>query len=265
MRPVSTPDIAVEVQGVSVVYGAATVLDAVSISIPNGEWTAIVGRNGAGKSSLLASIVGTGQGSERVRFPGRSGSRARFLAFVPQTPVLPPGMTVAEYVLLGRTAHLGWFRNEGRDDRSRARDAMDQLQLLAFAGRLLSELSGGEAQRVVLARALCQDADILILDEPTTSLDLGRQLEVLELVKELAASEHLTVVSAIHDLTAAARYADQVVVLDEGRVAAAGPPDETLQPDLLSRHFGTTLHRLQSPDGYPIIIAMGSGTGARHN
>lgn len=245
---------AVVVENLTVRYGTQTVIDDLSVSFPARRWTAVIGRNGAGKSTLLSAIVGFGPGADRVGFPGRRGRRSRFLAYVPQSPVLPPGMTVAEYVLLGRSAHLGWLAAEGRDDRERASWALVQLRLGDLAGRRLSELSGGEAQRTVLARALCQDAEILVMDEPTSSLDVGHQIEVMELVDRLATDHHLTVISALHDLTAAARYGREVMILDGGRLVAQGPPEAIMEPDRLTRHFGTPVFCTTDDDGSAIIV-----------
>lgn len=247
---------AVVIQNLTVSYDGAEVVSDVSVEILSGRWTALLGRNGAGKSSLISAVVGIGQGSDAISFPQEKGPRYRFCAYVPQAPVLPPGMTVAEYVLLGRTAHLGWLASERQQDRDKAATALDRLDMGRFSDRYLNELSGGEAQRVVLARALCQDARILVLDEPTSSLDVGHQLEVLDLVSELAHDQGLTVLSAIHDLTAAARYADDAIVLDHGRVAAIGAADDVLTADILSQSFGTPMHRMLGPDGSPIIIPL---------
>lgn len=247
---------AVVVEGLTVRYGSRTVIDDLSVGFPARRWTAVIGRNGVGKSTLLSAIVGFGPGAERVRFPGRRGRRSRFLAYVPQTPVLPPGMTVAEYVLLGRSAHLGWLASEGPEDRERAGWALTQMNLGDLAGRRLSELSGGEAQRTVLARALCQDAEILVMDEPTSSLDVGHQIEVMELVGRLAAEHDLTVISALHDLTAAARYGHDVMILDGGRLVAQGPPEVIMEPERLTRHFGTPVFCTTDDDGSAIIVPL---------
>src|SRR5207248_2598660 len=152
---------------------------------------------------------------------------ARMIAFVPQNPETPPELTVGEYVLLGRTPHLGYLATEGRRDRQAATRALERLDLLPFAERGLGSLSGGELQRAVLARALAQEAPVLLLDEPTTSLDLGRQQQVLELVDSLR-GDGLTVVSTMHDLTLAGQYADRLVLLDRGMIVAEGEPDAVL-------------------------------------
>ncbi len=247
---------AVVVQNLTVSYDGTTVVDDVSAVIESDRWTVLLGRNGAGKSTLLRALVGIGKGADAVSFPGMTGKRATFCAYVPQTPILPPGMTVGEYVLLGRTAHLGWFQSETDSDRDRALDALEQLDLGRFADRFLNELSGGESQRAVIARAICQDAQILVLDEPTSALDVSYQVEVMDLVRSLAKRSGLTIVSSVHDLTTAARYADDALLLDGGSLVASGTTDEVLTDEILSRHFGTPMHRMQAPDGMPVIVPL---------
>ncbi len=160
-------------------------------------------------------------GGDEVSALGRR-EVARRLAFVPQAPLLPPGMRVDEYVLLGRTAHLGPFGYEGPADLEAAGRALARLDLGPFSQRRLQTLSGGEQQRAVLCRALAQDAPLLLLDEPTTSLDLGRQQQALELVAALREQRELTVISAMHDITLAAQYADRLLLLAGGRLVADG-------------------------------------------
>src|SRR5690606_30439062 len=161
----------------------------------------------------------------------------------------PSGMTVVEYVLLGRTAHLGWLQSESRADRRVATDVLRRLGLTSFAGRTVRQLSGGEAQRVVIARALAQQAPVLLLDEPTSALDVGHQVEVLELVAERRGEDGLTVVAAMHDLSTAARYADRLALLDRGGLAALGAPVEVLDEALVSRVYGHPV-RVHELDGH---------------
>jgi len=226
---------------VSVAYGSVPVVAGISLAAARGEWIAVIGPNGAGKSSLLRAIAGVVDHSGSIvvtdgRRPGPGD-----VAMVPQAPVLPPGMTVGEYVLLGRTAHLGWLARESRRDREIVSAVIRRLGLVPFADRLVTELSGGEAQRVVIARALAQQAPVMLLDEPTSALDLGHQVAVLELVDQLRRTEQLTVIAAMHDLTTAARFADRLVLIDGGRVVAAGTPAEVLQPERLSGVYDTSL------------------------
>ena len=169
------------------------IVEAFDATVGRGEWVTLIGPNGAGKSTLLRAVAGLVRYAGSVALAGGEVSAlgrrelARRLAFVPQVPLLPPAMRVAEYVLLGRTPHLGSSRTRGAHDREAADHALDRLDLGGSRGRPLDTLSGGEQQRVVLARALAQEAPLLLLDEPTTALDLGRQQQVLELVAELRA------------------------------------------------------------------------------
>jgi iron complex transport system ATP-binding protein len=235
---------ALALESLSVELGATLALDGVSAEISAGEWVALIGPNGAGKSTLLRAAAGLVGYSGAISLDGDEVSRlarrtiARRLAFVPQTPLLPPGMRVAEYVLLGRTPHIGAYGYESAADLEAARRAIARLELGPFASRRLQTLSGGEQQRVVLCRALAQEAPLLLLDEPTSSLDIGRQQQALELLSTLREQEELTVLSAMHDITLAAQYADRLVVLSGGRLVAAGPPGEIANAELLAEHYG---------------------------
>ena len=181
--------------------------------------------------------------------------RARLIAYVPQHPQLPPEMTGLDYVLLGRTPHLGYFAVESDADRRICLDLLDRLELADMARRRLATMSGGEAQRLVLARALAQEAPILLLDEPTSALDLGRRVDALELIDELRRERSLTVLSAIHDLTLAGQFADRLVLLRQGRVAADGPPAEVLRDDLLSEAFGAGVGVITLAGGELAVIS----------
>ncbi len=220
----------------SVKLDRSLVLDDVSLEVAAGEWVGLIGPNGAGKSTLLRLLAGLVDHAGSVSGPGPNQ-----IALMPQTPIVPEGMTVMEYVLLGRTAHLGWLSRESRRDREVAAAALVELDLADFAARNISQLSGGETQRVVLARAVAQQPSILLLDEPTSALDIGYQNTVLELVDKLRADRQLTVVAAMHDLTTAARFADRLILLNEGRVVTSGSPDHVLDPDVLSTVYGTSL------------------------
>src|ERR1035437_2609808 len=164
-------------------------------------------------------------------------------------------MTVSDYVLLGRTAHIGYLRVETGADRRICAGLLDRLGLSELAGRPVRALSGGELQRVVMARALAQEAPVLLLDEPTSALDLGRRVDALELVDELRREHSLTVLSAIHDLTLAGQFADRLVLLADGRVAASGEPAAVLREDLLSTHFGAGVEVLTSDNGDLAVIS----------
>jgi iron complex transport system ATP-binding protein len=234
----------VEAHAVSVTLGRARVLTEVSARIERGDWLAVIGPNGAGKTTILRAIAGLIAFLGRILVEGRavSSSRrrqlARQIALVPQQPQTPPELTVAEYVLLGRTPHIGYLATEARADRLAAERAIARLALRPFCDRPLGSLSGGELQRVVLARALAQEAPILLLDEPTSALDLGRQQQVLELIDSLRGDDELTVISAMHDLSLAAQYADRLLLLDQGRVVAEGKPDAVLSEEGIAAHYG---------------------------
>src|SRR5690606_23984171 len=224
----------VEVRGLSVRLGGRPVLTDVGLSAPSGGWLAIIGPNGAGKSTLLKAIAGLIGRTGEVRVAGtpvdrlRHRQRARLIAYAPQSPALPPDMTVYEYALLGRTPYIPYLGRESALDKEVTESVLERLGLTGFASRPLGELSGGERQRVVLARALAQQAPVLLLAEPTTALDLGHQQQVLELIDRLRVTDRLTVVTTLHDLSLAGQYADSLVLLAGGRAVAAGPPGRVL-------------------------------------
>jgi iron complex transport system ATP-binding protein len=172
---------------------------------------------------------------------------------MPQRPLLPDEMNVANYVLLGRTPHLGYFGSESRHDLDSVQRAIGRLDLTDLSDRPLSTLSGGEAQRAVLARALAQEAPVLLLDEPTSSLDIGHALEVLEILDELRRIDRLTVVTALHDLTLAGRFADRLVLFDKGRVVADGTAAEVLTEDTLVPSYGAGIRVVTNGDGPTVI------------
>lgn len=247
--------------GVTVRYGEVSALAEVSAQVPAGEWLAIIGPNGAGKSTLLRSVASLLRHQGTITVAGQEVTRlgrrrlAQLIAYVPQAPVLPPEMTVADYVLLGRTPHIGYLRMETAADRRVCADLLARLALTAMAGRQLATLSGGELQRLVLARALAQEAPVLLLDEPTSALDLGRRVDALELVDGLRRERSLTVLSAVHDLTLAGQFADRLLLLSGGRVAAAGGPAEVLREDVLAPHFGAAVQVISTPAGERIVIS----------
>jgi iron complex transport system ATP-binding protein len=172
---------------------------------------------------------------------------------------MPPEMTVRDYILLGRTPHIGYLRVETAADRQVCADLLDRLGLADMAARPLSTLSGGEAQRLVLARALAQQAPVLLLDEPTSALDLGRRVAALELIDEIRRERSLTVVSAVHDLTLAGQFADRLLLLAGGRVAAAGTARAVLREEVLGPHFGAAVQVVAGPGGELMVISRRTG------
>lgn len=252
---------AIEVRNLSVRLDGSEVLCGVDLSVPTGSWVTVIGPNGAGKSTLLRAVAGLLSFDGSVELDGvavramRRRQRARTIALVPQSPVVPPGMAVLEYVLLGRTPYIPVLGRESRHDVQVVVDLLGELDLAGFADRPLHTLSGGERQRVFLARALAQGATVLLLDEPTSSLDIGHQQEVLELVDALRGSERLTVLSTMHDLVIAGEYAERLVLLDAGRVVAAGTPEEVLTEEHLARHYSARVRVIPGDTG-PVIVPV---------
>jgi iron complex transport system ATP-binding protein len=241
----STP--AVELQELSVTLGRSQVVRELWARVERGEWVALIGPNGAGKTTTLRALAGLVAFSGEVSLEGRQvrGSTrrevARLVALVPQNPQTPPELTVAEYVLLGRTPHLAYLASETRSDRLAAERAIARMALRPFAERTLGSLSGGELQRAVLARALAQEAPILLLDEPTSALDLGRQQQALELVDALRRDDQLTVIAAMHDLSLAGQYADRLLLLDHGQLVAQGHADEVLSEERIATYYSASV------------------------
>jgi iron complex transport system ATP-binding protein len=226
-------------------YGAQTVLDGVGVAIEPGEMLGLIGPNGAGKSTLvrlLAGIVRPAAGV--VRLDGRSLSawsraeRARRLAVVPQDPRVEFPYTVLEVVLMGRSPHLPTLALPGRRDLEVARAALARLEVAGMEARRMDELSGGERQRVFLARALAQEPAVLLLDEPTTHLDLRHQTQLHDVARALCRQAGVGVLSVLHDLNLAAAYCDRLVLLAGGRVVREGPPADVLEARTLERVFG---------------------------
>jgi iron complex transport system ATP-binding protein len=240
---------------VVVIYGSRRVLGPVSVDVADGDWLGLIGPNGAGKTTLIKSAVGVVPHGGSVSFGGRQRRPGLDVAWMPQRPHLPDDMGVADYVMLGRTPHLGYLAAETKHDLDAVYTALEKLALSEFARRPLGTLSGGEAQRAVLARALAQEAPVLLHDEPTASLDVGHAVEVLDVIDELRQEEGLTVVTAAHDLTLAGRYAERLLLMSGGLVAAEGPPREVLTEDNLKAHYGAGIRVLDDRDG-PIVVPM---------
>jgi iron complex transport system ATP-binding protein len=248
-----------EVRGLAVTLGRTRVLAGIDLEAPPGSWTAVVGPNGAGKSTLLRALAGTvryeGQvlldGEDLGRLPARR--RARSLGYAPQVPVLPEGIAVRDYVALGRTPYHSLLTGPRTGDLDLVAEALDRLDLTALGGRTLRTLSGGERQRAVLARALAQEPRVLLLDEPTAAQDLGHAQQLLELIDRLRGDTGLTVVASLHDLTLAAQYAQRLVLLAHGAVAASGTPAEVLTADALAAHYGASARVESGPDGVRVL------------
>ena len=255
----------IEARRLEVRLDGRAVVDGVDLDVARGEWLTIIGPNGAGKTTLLRVLAGLAAASGRIVLDshetGSLGRRhwSQLVGLVPQTPLVPRGMTVAEYVLLGRTPHLRPLGLEGPADLAAAHDALVRLDLLPFAQRNVDTLSGGELQRVLVARLLAQDAPIALLDEPTTALDVGHQQQVLDLVEELRRDRELTVVATMHDLTIAGQYGDRMALMVDGRIAVQGTAQQVLTRGHLEEHYGARVEVVAGEDG-PIVVPVRAGS-----
>jgi len=251
-----------QAEALRVAYGNRLVLKDISFQVNAGMILGVIGPNGAGKTTLVRALSGVVPllgGSVRVMGCEIAAlspvERARRVAVVPQARSLPASFTGWQLVLLGRTPHLNWLGHVSRKDEQRVWQALERAQALDLADRLVGELSGGEQQRLLLARALAQESPVLLLDEPTTHLDIHHQIGLLDRVRELARSEKLAVVVALHDLNLVSRYADQVALLVEGNLRALGTAEEILRPELLEQVYQIPLQLLHIGDsGHPVIF-----------
>jgi len=244
----------IEIKNLNVSYGSRLILKNISLHVKKGETLALLGPNGSGKSTLIRALSGVAPASfDTLSLSGRSlsglnaAARARLMAVVPQTVSLPPAFTVWETVLLGRTPYLNFLGQISAKDEAIARCALTKVDALSFAKRRVGQLSGGEQQRVLLARALAQSTPVLLLDEPTTHLDLQHQVGLLELVHKLARDENLTVLIALHDLNLAARYADRLALIVDGEIKALGTPKEVLNPEMIAAVYHWPVQVMQHP------------------
>ncbi len=262
---------AVEAAGVTVGYGTRPVLHGVDLNALRGSVTALIGPNGSGKSTLLktcARLLSPTSGS--VLLDGQALATlptrdiARRMAVLPQAPTAPPHLTVRELVEQGRFPHAGLLRMLVRQDHQAIDEAVRATRLDDLLDRDVDTLSGGERQRAWIALTLAQQAPTLLLDEPTTFLDIGHQLEVLELLRHLNTTRGMTIVMVLHDLNQAAQFADHVVALHGGRVVRAGEPARVLTADLLHDVFGVVAHVTTDPAGRPVCVPLRSTSHHAH-
>ena len=239
------------------------VLNGVDLRGAAGRLTALLGPNGSGKTTLLRCLMGWLEPSSgSILLDGRELSRfsrkelARLLAYVPQFPTSAFAFPVQELVLMGRYAYAGTMGLAGRRDLEIARQAMEMTETLAFAGRSLDELSGGQAQRVMLARALAQQPSVMLLDEPTSHLDIRNQLHVYRQMARLAHEWDMAVVCVSHDINLAARFADELVLMRDGNVVAGGSPDEVVRKEILEQLYDVDVQLVHSEGrGRPVVVA----------
>ena len=255
---------ALDVRGVEFSYGRGPVLRGIEVEIGAGERVALIGPNGSGKTTLLRLMSGFLRPDRgEVRLGGTLLTQysrrelARRVAVVPQTLEVPFAFTVEELVLMGRTPYMSPWGGPGPRDVTVVREAMERMGVSFLEDRLYPELSGGERQRVVLALALAQEPQILLLDEPTAHLDINHQVEVLDLVHVLNRESGLTVVAAMHDLNLAALYFQRLLLLEGGRIVADGPPQEVLEAQRIARAFGAEVRIQPHPvRGVPQVILL---------
>ena len=253
----------IEAESITFAYESGkNVLDSVGLAVHGGEILGILGPNGSGKSTLLRIICGLlTPDSGRVLLDGQPLKKyyprelARLLAYVPQVPLSAFAFTVQELVLMGRFAHTGLLGLAGGSDLAVARQAMIMTDTLQFAGRSLSELSGGEAQRVMIARALAQQPQLALLDEPTSHLDIKNQLTIYRMMGRLAHNWGMAVVCVSHDVNLAGRFADELVLMRDGQVLAAGRPEAVINQENLARAYEVQIDLIQAPDGSRMIRA----------
>jgi len=242
-----------KLQNLSVSYGPRKILHNVSLNVQSGEVLVLIGPNGAGKSTLIRAASGVIPYTGQVRTNGDEFAslspiqRARYIATVPQAVALPPAYTVWETVLFGRTPYLGFLGQPSKKDEEIAHQALERVSALSLAERRVGELSGGEQQRILLARALCQSTPILLLDEPTAHLDLQYQVSLLELVHELAHKDNLAVLVALHDLNLASHYADRIALMVAGSIKAIGSAKDVLQPELIQEAYCLPVQVVKHP------------------
>lgn len=252
-------------ESVTLGYDGVEVARDLSVSIPTGRISCIVGANACGKSTLLralARLLRPAAGT--VLLDGESIATmptkvvATRLGILPQSPIAPEGITVTDLVARGRYPHQGWLRQWSNADEDAVVAAMDAAGVLDLAARPVDALSGGQRQRVWIALALAQGTELMLLDEPTTYLDLAHQLEVLDLLVDLNRAERRTIVLVLHDLNQAARYSDHLIAMQDGSVVVAGPPAEVLDEQLVEKVFGVDCRVLPDPvTGTPMVVPIG--------
>ncbi|HWV25827.1 MAG TPA: ABC transporter ATP-binding protein [Aeromicrobium sp.] len=254
-----------QAQDVSFGYGGDDVVRRQDVDIPTGKVTAIVGPNGCGKSTLLRGLVrllrptnGQVLLDDRPLSSTRSVDVAKVIGLLPQSPVAPDGITVADLVGRGRYPHQGWFRQWTAADDLAVAEALEATNTSDLADRTIAELSGGQRQRVWIAMVLAQDTDLVLLDEPTTFLDIHHQVELLDLMLDLNRSSGRTIVMVLHDLNMACRYADHLIAMKDGVIVDEGAPSDVVTAELVTKVFGLDCHVVPDPvSATPMVVPLG--------
>jgi iron complex transport system ATP-binding protein len=245
----------IKIEDLNVRIGQRNILTDINIEIEDGKWTCLVGPNGAGKTTLLKSLLGSQAYSGSITDSGVEvfKNHDRNVAFVPQHPQIPIGMSVSEYVMLGRSKRDGWG-NESNKSRNLVADILQVTGLFGMQGQFVSQLSGGEMQRALIARALVQEPTLILLDEPTSALDLHHQIAVLNNI-ELLKETGVTIISTMHDITLAAMYAEKIVVMHQGKVLLNGTSDFVIHSPELKTAFENRINVFTLDSGRPVIVA----------
>ncbi|WP_259392067.1 ABC transporter ATP-binding protein [Paenibacillus thiaminolyticus] len=259
-----------QAEHISKSYGSRTVLNDVSLTVGTGEWVGIIGPNGSGKSTLLSLLSGADSpAGGRIELKGRSlrsytrKALSQTMAVLLQESLPPIGYSVREVVEMGRFPYQSWFGSEAEDSGPYIESIMERLQLTELEDRPIDRLSGGQRQRVALAKLMAQSPSIVLLDEPTTYLDIRYQVQFMDVVRDWQQDCGLTVVSVLHDLNLAALYCDRLVVVHEGRIAADGTPEELMSPDVIARYFDTRAAVVPHPgNGRPQLLMCPAHTEA---
>ena len=244
----------IEIQDLTVRIGATEILKDLNLTIAANNWTCFVGPNGAGKTTLLKSILGSQSYAGSLKDDGVEvfNNHDRNVAFVPQHPQIPVGMSVTEYVMLGRAKRDGWG-TESKESRALVVDTLKLTGLYGMQNQFITRLSGGEMQRALIARALVQQPELILLDEPTSALDLHHQIAVLDKI-EILKEREVTIISTMHDITLAAMYADQIVVMKEGRILLSGASDVVVHSDQLKEAFENRINVFTLDSGRSVIL-----------
>lgn len=260
--------IKIEMQHVRLGYGHETVVKDITLQVKPGEMVGLIGPNGCGKSTIIRAISRViSPRSGKILLDGKDISHisrrdlARLLGVVPQMPLLPSAFTAFEIVLMGRNPHLSLFQYEGPEELAITWQAMAQTATQPLAGRRVSELSGGEIQCLLIARVLVQETKAILMDEPTANLDIGRQVEILDLIKNLCTEKDLTVLAALHDLNLASQYCDRLVLINNGRIHAEGTPREVITSQNIKEVYGAEDCVYAHPvSGLPVVL-LNAGNG----
>ena len=245
----------IKVTDLAIRLGGRDILRDINIEIQTGKWTCLVGPNGAGKTTFLKALLGLPPYSGSITDGEKEvfKNHDRNVAFVPQHPQIPIGMSVSEYVMLGRSKRDGWG-NESSKSRNLVADILKLTELFGMQRQFVSNLSGGEMQRALIARALVQEPTLILLDEPTSALDLHHQISVLNNI-ELLKERGVTIISTMHDITLAAMYAEQIVVMQEGKVLLTGTSDYVIHSPELKSAFENRINVYTLESGRPVIVA----------